>query len=432
MSVIINPIITNAGLNVFTPMATGIEFTFTHVAVGTGTSAVNANATALENEIDRFTIAGGGVIAGGKAVSINALVTNHSNANPQDYNISEIGFYGLDGNNNTVLFAIHRQNTTIVRKVAGADIALPFVLGLSALPTENMTVTIDTNTSGALALLGQHVANAHPHTQYKRTLDNTEQLKIANGTDNDHAVSKGQLDGAISTEATTRANADTNLQNTKANLGGSNTQRFKIADATASDEAVSLSQMNSAISGGIGGIPPVDLSGKADKNGNANEKFKVANATASDEAVSKGQLDAKTGIATDTIAGIVEKATQAEMNVGAANVWPDAATIFNGFDNSQADAMDLPLFLGNYGIRWGSAVQTSVGENTISITYSKPFPTDTLYADAILYNPSATSSGEMDVFAQLVSSNRFGAAFYIQSTVALGVLKEIRWFAIGR
>ena len=31
---------TNAGLNVFTPMATGIEFTFTHVAVGTGTSAL--------------------------------------------------------------------------------------------------------------------------------------------------------------------------------------------------------------------------------------------------------------------------------------------------------------------------------------------------------------------------------------------------------
>ena len=242
MSVIINPIITNAGLNVFTPMATGIEFTFTHVAVGTGTSAVNANATALQNEIARFTIAGGGVIAGGKAVSINALVTNHANANPQDYNISEIGFYGLDANNNTILFAIHRQNTTIVRKVAGADIALPFVLGLSALPVENMTVTIDTNTSGALALLGQHVAANHPHTQYKRILDNTERLKIAN--------------------------------------------------ATANDEAVSLSQMNSAISSGIGGIPPVDLSGKADLAGSSTQTFSVATATAAAHAVRKEQLDA--------------------------------------------------------------------------------------------------------------------------------------------
>jgi hypothetical protein len=364
MSVIINPIITNAGLNVFTPMATGIEFTFTHVAVGTGTSAVNANATALENEIDRFTIAGGGVIAGGKAVSINALVTNHSNANPQDYNISEIGFYGLDANNNTILFAIHRQNTTIVRKVAGADIALPFVLGLSALPVENMTVTIDTNTSGALALLGQHVANAHPHTQYKRTLDNTEQLKIANGTDNDHAVSKGQLDGAISTEATTRANADTALQNSKADLGGSNTQRFKVADAIDNDEAVSKSQLNSAVSG----IPPADLSGKADLAGSSTQTFSVATATAAAHAVRKDQFDAKTGIATDTTAGIVEKATQAEMNAGTANVWPDAATIFNGFVQSGTTNgyIKLPQWMGGLIIQWGYNSDTVTVEKLIT------------------------------------------------------------------
>ena len=53
------------------------------------------------------------------------------------------------------------------------------MIGLSALPAENMTVTIDTNTSGALALLGQHTAANHPHPPYKRTLDNTERLKIA-------------------------------------------------------------------------------------------------------------------------------------------------------------------------------------------------------------------------------------------------------------
>ena len=51
--------------------------------------------------------------------------------------ILPVWLYGLDGNNNTVLFAIHRQNTTIVHKVSGADIALSFVIGLSALPTEN-------------------------------------------------------------------------------------------------------------------------------------------------------------------------------------------------------------------------------------------------------------------------------------------------------
>jgi hypothetical protein len=227
-----------------------------------------------------------------------------------------------------------------------------------------MTVTIDTNTSGALALLGQHVANAHPHTQYKRTLDNTEQLKIANGTDNDHAVSKGQLDGAISTEATTRANADTALQNSKADLGGSNTQRFKVADAIDNDEAVSKSQLNSAVSG----IPPADLSGKADLAGSSTQTFSVATATAAAHAVRKDQFDAKTGIATDTTAGIVEKATQAEMNAGTANVWPDAATIFNGFVQSGTTNgyIKLPQWMGGLIIQWGYNSDTVTVEKLIT------------------------------------------------------------------
>ena len=153
MSVIISPIITNAGLGVFAPSATGIEFTFTHVAVGTGTSVASAANTALENEIARFPIAGGGMVTGGQAVSINALITNHANANPQNYDITELGFYGIDGASNTVLFAIYRQNTPLIGKVSGADIAAPFVLGLAALPVNNMTVQIDTNTSQALALI---------------------------------------------------------------------------------------------------------------------------------------------------------------------------------------------------------------------------------------------------------------------------------------
>lgn len=431
MSVIINPIITNAGLNVFTPMATGIEFTFTHVAVGTGISAVNANDTALQTEIARFPIAGGGVIAGGKAVSINTLVTNHANANPQDYNISEVGFYGLDSNNNTVLFAIHRQSTTIVRKVSGADIALPFVLGLSALPAENMTVTIDTNTSGALALLGQHVANAHPHTQYKRTLDNTEQLKILDGTDNDHAASKGQLDGAISTEATARSNADTALQNSKADLGGSNTQRFKVADAVDNDEAVSKSQLNSAVSG----IPPADLSGKADLAGSSTQTFSVATATANDHAVRKEQLDAKTAIATTTVAGIVEKATQAELNAGTANVWPDAATLFNGYVQSGTTNgyIKLPEWLGGIIVQWGegSPDPASDTEPTQGISFSIGFTT--LFQ--VYVSTSVGSANDLcDTWYQTYNLSTTG--FNVKRQISIGstisTVTTPRWLAIGK
>ena len=245
MSVIISPIITNAGLGVFTPMTTGIEFTFTHVAVGTGTSAVTAAATALENEIARFPIAGGGIVTGGQAVSINALITNHANANPQDYDITEFGFYGVDSNTNIVLFAIYRTNTTIVRKVSGADISAPFVMGLAALPTNNMTVQIDTNTSQTLALMGQHTAANHPHTQYKRRLDNTERLKIATAVDADEAIRKDELDALRLRLIANGIDANLVVTNNATGLDFNDNQ-FKVAGVWYFDNALNTSTLNTA------------------------------------------------------------------------------------------------------------------------------------------------------------------------------------------
>ena len=95
MSIVISPIITDAGLGVFQPLAVGVEFTFTHVAVGTGTGPASSGDTALENEIARFPIAGGGINTGGKSATINAIISNHTNANPQNYDISEFGFFGV-------------------------------------------------------------------------------------------------------------------------------------------------------------------------------------------------------------------------------------------------------------------------------------------------------------------------------------------------
>jgi len=91
------------------------------------------------------------------------------------------------------------------------------------------------------------------------------------------------------------------------------------------------------------------LADKADKNGNASNRFKVATPVDSDEAARKDQLPA---LATTTVAGIVEKATQAELNAGTADVWPDAATIFNGFVQS-TDSFTLPEFMGGWKIKWG-------------------------------------------------------------------------------
>ena len=231
---------------------------------------------------------------------------------------------------------------------------------------------------------------------------------------NTHITNYGTLTGLTDT-ATARTNLDVYSKDEAAQKNGDASQLFNVANGTTSNEAVNKSQLDA----------------KAEKNGSASETFSVATATSAAHAIRKDQFDAKTGIATDTIAGIVEKATQAELNSGTANVWPDAATLLSGFDN-QGQSLDLPSFLGNYGIRWGSATQVSGGEGTLSVTYSKPFPTSTLHATAIYLNPSADSTGENDVWIQLVSADRFGASFYIQSTATLSIPKSISWFAIGR
>lgn len=88
-------------------------------------------------------------------------------------------------------------------------------------------------------------------------------------------------------------------------------------------------------------------------SGDALRTFLVANATLANHAINKFLFDAKTGISTTTIPGIVEKATQSEMNAGTADVWPDSATIFNGFAQA-ADSFTLPTFLGGWKVKFGS------------------------------------------------------------------------------
>jgi hypothetical protein len=314
MSVIISPIITNAGLGVFTPMTTGIEFTFTHVAVGTGTSAVTAAATALENEIARFPIVGGGIVTGGQAVSINALITNHANANPQNYDITELGFYGVDGASNTVLFAIYRQNTPLISKVSGADIAAPFVLGLAALPVNNMTVQIDTNTSQTLALMGQHTAANHPHTQYKRTLDNTERLKIATAVDADEAIRKDELDALRVRLIANGIDADLAVTNVITSdidtlgttqrgwLSGTTPNRpfnhciFDVVSLTSTDAIqIAKNSGQEAYRYGVGGVDHAghtwsDWTYRANRNGDSNQVFSVKTATSDNHAPTYKQL----------------------------------------------------------------------------------------------------------------------------------------------
>ena len=247
--------------------------------------------------------------------------------------------------------------------------------------------------------------------------DASTTFSVASGTTNNDAVNKGQLDSAVLT-----------LQQDisgKANTAGSSTQRFKVANAVNNDEAVSKSQLDGAVSG----IPPVDLSGKADLGGSSTQTFSVATATDNNHAVRKEQLDAKTGIATDTIAGIVEKATQAEMNVGLNNVWPDAATIINGFGASfaQNGYIKLPIWLGGLMVQWGKTVQSSYNETTAFAAGG--FPT-------ACYSVVVTTDESMFVFAtqvNTVTQTSFKAAGnYYDGSTYVSAPMSFYWIAIGK
>ncbi len=195
--------------------------------------------------------------------------------------------------------------------------------------------------------------------------DSNEYFSVKDGVDDDHAVNKGQLDN-------------------KAALAGSSTQQFSVADGTSANHAVSKGQLDN----------------KAALAGSSTQQFSVADGTSANHAVSKGQLDAVASasptlptLATETVLGLVEKATQIEMNSGAANVWPDAQTIVNAFVlSTHTNQMSLKLpngFVLKMGlVIYGELPATVV---TTAAVFNTPFVNDCLFAMATPYNPEPTN-----------------------------------------
>jgi len=168
--------------------------------------------------------------------------------------------------------------------------------------------------------------------------------------------------------------------------------------------------------------------------GDAAREFLAATATSGSAVVNKDQFDAKTGISTDTVAGIVEKATQAEMNSGASNVWPDAATIRNLFDfnGTTKGHIRLPSFLGGFTIQWGTKIYGELPAGVVTVSDTFDTTMDAVYwAGACAYNPNL--AGEM---AFIVTTRAFTASNITVDMVELpGSSSQISagftWIAIG-
>ena len=112
-------------------------------------------------------------------------------------------------------------------------------------------------------------------------------------------------------------------------------------------------------------------------SGNSAVEFAVATATTGNSAVNKTQFDAKTGQATETVAGIVEKATQSETNSGTTDKFPDAALIKaatwtpKAFVVFTADASTATID-SSYNV--ATVVRNSTGQYTVTFSNTLPSP----------------------------------------------------------
>lgn len=141
---------------------------------------------------------------------------------------------------------------------------------------------------------------------------------------------------------------------------------------------------------------------------------------------------ASTDLATTTVAGIVKKATQAELNTGVANVWPDAQTILNGLSLSAVSTgyFKFPEFLGGLVVQWGYNSNTT--DAVLDINFLTPFINPPFI---VLATGEATSNPDR---AELITVGGFTNSkftWYGAGANASGTISEASkgyWLAIGK
>ena len=189
-----------------------------------------------------------------------------------------------------------------------------------------------------------------------------------------------------------------------------------LANGTDSGDAVNYSQLIT----------------KAPVTGNSSQEFAVAAATAGDSAVNRTQFVAKTGQATETVAGIAEICTNAELLAGSSDtVVATPLKLRLGFAASFATDgyISFPTWLGGLIIQWGYNSDIVTVEKTI--TFPIPFLSD-------CYNVQCTGDETNGAGAEIITTKsvtRFGFTWVGAIGSASGVSPEAEkgyWLAIGK
>lgn len=287
----------------------GLTIALTEIGIGDDSYTPTGSETALSNELDRFNLSGGTVEALSATLRFSAAITALARTE-----VYELGLFTSTG----VLFAVASTTSTTVPLVvaeANIDTICAFGMVLGDVPTSSLTITIDPSAPLAIQLVNQHIGAENPHPQYAMSADLLAEIDAR--TAEILALSDDLDDEVFAREA--------------------------------ADVAMAIT-----------------VSGKAELAGNNSQIFNAANGVSGKNVVNKDQLDAlaetipeAAALATTSIAGLVEKATQGEMNAGTADKFPSAAEIFSGFSQA-SDGFVLPEFMGGWKVKWGNTTVADV------------------------------------------------------------------------
>jgi len=133
-------------------------------------------------------------------------------------------------------------------------------------------------------------------------------------------------------------------------------------------------------------------------SGNSAVEFAVSTATTGNSAINKTQFDAKTGQATETVAGIAEICTDAELLAGSSDtVVATPLKLRLGFAASFATNgyITFPTWLGGLIIQWG--YNSNIVDVEVLITFPISFPT-------ACYNVQCTGDETNGAAAEIVNT----------------------------
>lgn len=233
---------------------------------------------------------------------------------------------------------------------------------------------------------------------------------------NTHITNYGTL-ASLSNAATARTNLDvystTQVNDAlalKALLGGSNSQLFLVANGTTGYEAVNKSQLDT----------------KADKYGDNTIAFEVIAGTSGSQAVNYTQFVGKTGQATETVAGIAEICTDAELLAGASDtVVATPLKLRLGFAVSLGvnGYISFPTWMGGFRMQWGKKTQSAYGDST-----AMTFPNNCY---GVWASTETTATLQTHSVGSIGSTSFQVYADYWNGSVWVNMAATFWWLAIG-